>query len=63
MYPNGLDDAASIASQTSMPRSCANTASSLTSAMLTCRNVFSISLASSATLGSETSTVRSTTVP
>ena len=40
-----------MASQTSMPRSWANIASSLTSAMLTWRNVFSSSLVSSASVG------------
>ena len=54
MNPNGLVDAASIACQTSMPRSCENIAISLTSAMLTCRKVFSSSLASSASRGRET---------
>ena len=37
-------------------------ASSLTRAMLTCRNVFSTSLASSASRGEDTDTVRSTIV-
>ncbi len=60
MNPNGLVEAASIASHTSMPRSSANMASSLTSAMLTCRNVFSSSLVSSASRGEETGTVVST---
>jgi hypothetical protein len=63
MKPNGLVDAASIASHTSMPSSWANTAISLTSAMFTCRNVFSSSLASSAALQEETGTVVSTTEP
>ena len=49
-----------MASHTSMPRSLANMASSLTSAMLTCRKVFSSSLVSSASLGEHTGTVRST---
>ena len=62
MNPNGLVDAASIASQTLMPRSWAYMASSFTIAMLTCRNVFSTSLASSASRGEETGTVRSTIV-
>ena len=47
-YPKGLVDAASMASHTSMPSSPANMASSLTSAMFTCRKVFSSSLVSSA---------------
>jgi hypothetical protein len=62
MNPNGLLDAASIASHTSMPRPWAKTAISFTSAMFTCRKVFSSSLASSAALQEETGTVRSTIV-
>ncbi len=62
MKPNGLVEAAEIASQTSIPMSCAYIASSFTSAMLMCRKVFSISLASSAARGVDTATVRSTTV-
>jgi hypothetical protein len=57
MNPNGLVAAASMASQTSMSRSWANIASSLTSATLTCRKVFSSSLASSAARQVETRTV------
>ena len=48
MKPNGLVAAASMTSQMSMPWSAHSTASSLTRAMLTMRNVFSSSLASSA---------------
>jgi len=55
-----LVDAASMASHTSMPRSWANIASSLTRPMLTCRKVFSSSLVSSASRGELTGTVRST---
>ncbi len=51
-----------MASHTSMPRSAANMASSLTRAMLTCRKVFSNSFTISATLGLDTGTVRSTMV-
>ena len=51
MKPNGFVAAASIADQMSTPRSPANIASSLTSAMFTCRNVFSSSLTSSASAG------------
>ena len=60
MYPNGLVDAASIASHTSTPSSRPNIASSFTSAMFTCLKVFSMSLASSASRGEDTATVRST---
>ena len=52
--------AASRTAQMSMPRSWANIASSLTSATLTCRKVFSRSLVSSATLVCETDTTLST---
>ena len=62
MNPNGFEEAASIASHTSMSRSWAYMASSLTRAMLTCRNVFSTSLASSASRGEDTTTVWSTIV-
>ena len=62
MKPNGLVEAASMASQTSMPRSPANMASSLTRAMLTWRKVFSSSLVSSASLRPDTGTVVSTSV-
>ena len=60
MYPNGLVAAASIARHTSTPSSRANIASSLTSAMLTWRNVFSSSFTSSASAGDPTGTVWST---
>ena len=60
MNPKGLVEAASMASHTSMPRSEANMASSLTRAMLTCRKVFSSSFVISATLGFDTGTVVST---
>jgi hypothetical protein len=63
MYPNGLVEAASMASHTSMPRSLANMASSFTSAMFTWRNVFSSSLVSSASRVPETATVESTRSP
>jgi len=62
MNPNGLDEAASIDSQTLMSMSWANMASSLTNAILTWRKVFSTSLASSASRGVETTTVCCTTV-
>src|SRR6266851_5541657 len=57
MNPNGLVEAASIASHTLMPRPWANIASSFTRAMFTCRKVFSMILASSASRGEETATV------
>ena len=60
MKPNGLVDAASIASHTSTPSSRPNIASSFISAMFTCLKVFSMSLASSASRGEDTATVRST---
>jgi hypothetical protein len=60
MNPNGLVAAASIAAQMSMSSWLANSASSFTSAMLTCRKVFSMSLVSSATRVESTGTVRST---
>jgi hypothetical protein len=60
MNPNGLVLAASIASHTSTPSSLPNMASSFISAILTCLKVFSISLASSASRGEDTATVRST---
>ena len=46
-----------MASQTSIPMSPANIASSFTRAMFTCRKVFSRSFTSSATLGPDTGTV------
>ena len=57
MKPKGLVAAASTTSQTSMPIRSQSTASSLTSAMLTERKMFSSSLASSAASGAETSTI------
>jgi capsule polysaccharide export protein KpsE/RkpR len=51
--------AASITSQMSMSIRSARTASSLTSAMLTERKMFSSSLESSATSGVDTGTMRS----
>ncbi len=62
MKPYGLVDAAPIASQRSMSSSWQNDAISLTSAMFTCRKVFSSSLAISATRGLETSRTSSTNV-
>ena len=59
MKPNGLVAAASTTSQTSMPIRSQSCASSLTSAMLTERKMFSSSLLSSATSGEETSTTSS----
>jgi hypothetical protein len=56
MKPNGLVAAASMTSHTSMPSSWQTVAISLTSAMLTCRKVFSSSLASSAARAEETVT-------
>ena len=60
MKPNGLVAAASIADQMSTPRSFANIASSLTSAMFTWRNVFSRSFTSSASPVDATGTTLST---
>jgi hypothetical protein len=57
-----LVEAASIASHTSMDMSAANIASSFTSATFTCRNVFSSSLVSSASLQPFTGMVFSTIV-
>jgi len=62
MYPNGFVAAASITSGRSMPSWWANMAISLTSAMFTCRNVFSSSLVSSASRVPATATVLSTSV-
>ncbi len=62
MKPNGLVAAAAIASQVSIPWSAQITASSLTSAMLTMRKVFSSSLAISAVRGLESSVTSSTTL-
>ena len=60
MNPNGFVSAASTTFQMSMPNSLANMASSLISAMFTCRNVFSSSFVISASAGLPTGTVRST---
>ena len=54
MKPNGFVDAASTTSQTSMPIRSQSWASSLTSAMLTERKMFSSSFVSSAASGDET---------
>jgi hypothetical protein len=56
----GFVDAALIASHTSTPISWPNIAGSFSSAIFTCRKVLSIRLASSATHGEDTGTVRST---
>ena len=56
MNPNGLVAAASTTSHTSTPIRSQSIASSLTSAMLTLRNMFSSSLAVSATRGPDTGT-------
>ena len=63
MKPNGLVAAASTTSQMSIPMRSASIASSLTSAMLTERKMFSSSFASSATSGVETGTSASQTRP
>ena len=62
MKPYGFVAAASTTSQTSMPMRSQSMASSLTSAMLTERKMFSSSLVSSAASGVETSTTSSQTV-
>ena len=54
MKPNGFVDAASTTSHTSMPIRSQSWASSLTSAMLTERKMFSSSFVSSAASGDET---------
>jgi hypothetical protein len=61
MNPYGLVDAASTTSQTSIPIRSARIASSLTSAMLTERKMFSSSLVISAASGVETRTIFSHT--
>jgi hypothetical protein len=61
MKPKGLVAAASITSQTSMPRRSQSWASSLTKAMLTERKTFSSSFESSAVSGVETTTTSSQT--
>ena len=61
MKPKGLVDDAAITSQTSMPSLSKRSLSSLTSAMLTARNVFSSIFVASATAGELTGTVTGTT--
>ena len=63
MKPNGFVDAAAITSQTDRPRRRHMIANSLTSAMLTDRNVFSKSLTISAVSGPETGTTWRVTRP
>ena len=63
MKPYGFVAAASTTSHTSMPMRSVSIASSLTSAMLTERNMFSRSLVSSAASGLETRTSVSQTRP
>jgi hypothetical protein len=63
MNPNGLVAAASTTSQMSMSIRSASIASSLTSAMLTERKMFSSSFAISAASGVETGTSWSHTSP
>ena len=60
MKPNGFVAAASITSQTSMSIRSQSCASSLTSAMLTERKMFSSSFVSSAASGVETACTVST---
>ena len=60
MNPNGFVAAASMISQMSSPIRSQSCASSLTSAMLTERKMFSSSFVSSAASGDETSTTSST---
>ena len=55
--PNGFVSAASKTSCTEIPRACDICANSLTSAILTCLNVFSNNFAASATSGVDTSTI------
>ena len=57
MNPNGLVDAASSTSQTSMPIRSKTTLSSFTRAMFTARKMFSVSLVASAARADETRTV------
>ncbi len=59
MKPYGLVDAASTTSQMSRPMRSESIESSLTSAMLTERKMFSSSLVISATSGLDTGTTRS----
>ena len=63
MKPKGLVEAASITSQMSMPRRSQSIESSLTSAMLTERKMFSSSFVSSAGSGPETRTTSSQISP
>ena len=63
MNPYGLVAAASTTSQMSMPMRSVSIASSLTSAMLTERNMFSSSFVSSADSGVDTRTSVSQTSP
>ena len=63
MKPKGLVEAASITSQMSMPSRSHSIASSLTSAMLTERKMFSSSFVSSAASGAETRTTSSQISP
>ena len=63
MKPNGFVAAASVTSQMSMPIRSHSWASSLTSAMLTERKMFSSSFVSSAASGAETSCTESIAPP
>jgi hypothetical protein len=63
MKPNGFVEAASITSQMSMSIRSVSWASSLTSAMLTERKMFSSSFESSAASGVETVTISSQISP
>ena len=63
MKPNGFVAAASTTSQMSIPIRSHSCASSLTSAMLTERKMFSRSFVSSAASGDETRCTVSTAVP
>ena len=63
MIPNGLDFAASITSQTSMPILWDISAISFTRPMLTARNVFSSSFTISATRVEVTGTTALTVAP
>ena len=63
MKPNGLVEAASITSLTSMPMRSQSIFSSFTSAMFTQRKMFSSSFDISATRVDETGTTRSNAAP
>jgi hypothetical protein len=63
MKPKGFVPAASTTSHTSIPIRSQSWASSLTSAMLTDRKMFSRSFVSSAISGEETSTISSQISP